>query len=353
MNKPLNIIQVCRRFGPVGGMERYVWELCGELAKLDHQVHVLCEVNLCEEPLASVQVHELGAVHPKPRWLAHVRFSRHVQQWLAQHQSADMIIHSHERIANHHITTFHGPPFAKIRDFPIWKRCSMRAQMNLWLEKRELCSPQVQMIVPNSEAIAQSLQHYYPSIAQRITAPIVPGVADMPKRPSRAIPDDAGVIGFVGKEWKRKGLEKAINILNELVKLRPQLHFMVAGARSEEVQHLFHKTQFTYEILGETDVTSLYPKLDVLLHPASAEPFGMVITEALSAGVPVVISDCCGAVSEINPQRGSVLAVTAANETWAGELHQWLGRKDLRVQYQHSWRDTAIDYTRLYKSLHI
>ena len=264
-----------------------------------------------------------------------------------------MIVHSHERIANHHITTFHGPPFAKVRDLPLWKRCSLRAQMNLWLEKRELCSPQVQMIVPNSEAIARSLQHYYPSITQRITDPIAPGVADMPKRPARSIPPHGGTIGFVGKEWKRKGLEKAVNILNKLVKLRPQLHFMVVGARVGEVQHLFHQAQFTYELLGETDVTSLYPQLDVLLHPASAEPFGMVITEALSAGVPVVISDCCGAASELNPQRGSALAVTASDEIWAGELHHWLGQENPSIQYQHSWHDTAVDYTLLYKSLHI
>ncbi|MDQ6956943.1 MAG: glycosyltransferase family 4 protein, partial [Mariprofundaceae bacterium] len=85
MPKPLVIAQICRRFGPVGGMERYVWELCRELASMGHQVHVLCEINLCSEPLSRVNIHELGVIPPKPRWLSYLRFSRRVHIWLEQH----------------------------------------------------------------------------------------------------------------------------------------------------------------------------------------------------------------------------------------------------------------------------
>jgi len=122
MTKPLEIVQICRRFGPVGGMERYVWELCRELAAMGHQVHVLCEANRCTEVVKGVHIHELGIVRPRPRWLAHIRFSRHVHTWLKQHRTANMIIHSHERSQDHHITTFHGPPFAQVKERPLWKR---------------------------------------------------------------------------------------------------------------------------------------------------------------------------------------------------------------------------------------
>jgi len=351
MSRPLTIVQICRRFGPVGGMERYVWQITRELAAMGHKVHVLCEVNLCREPLSDVHIHELGTTRPKPRWLAHMRFSKHVHQWLEKNHTANMIIHSHERTADHQITTFHGPPFAKVRDFPFWKRLSLRVGMNLWLEKRELCNPQVQIIVPNSKQIAKDLKHYYPSIANRISSPIVPGVADAPKRPTRAISPDAGVIGFVGKEWKRKGLVMAIEMMNELVKQRPQLHFMVAGPMSHDIQKLFAAATFQFSLLGEVDTKELYPQLDVLLHPAISEPYGMVITEALSAGVPVVISDVCGASCEITPQRGIALALTSPIRTWAEEIHQWLNKEDLHVQYQHSWHDTAMAYVAEYQKL--
>jgi len=351
MTKSLNILQICRRFGPIGGMERYVWEITRELAAMGHKVHVLCEVNLCTEALSNVHIHELGTVRPKPRWLAHIRFSKHVHQWLEKNRTAEMIIHSHERTADHQITTFHGPPFAKVRDFPFWKRLSLRIGMNLWLEKRELCNPQVQMIVPNSKQIAKDLKYYYPSIANRITSPIVPGVADAPKRPTRVIAPDSGVIGFVGKEWKRKGLIMAIEVMNELAKKRPKLHFMVAGPMSDDIQKLFAAATFQFSLLGEVDTKDLYPQLDVLLHPAINEPYGMVITEALSAGVPVVISDVCGAISEVTPQLGSALPLTSPIKTWAEEIHQWLNKEDLHVQYQHSWHDTAMAYVVEYQKL--
>jgi len=351
MMKSLVIVQICRRFGPVGGMERYVWELCRELAIMGHHIHILCEVNLCKEPLSGVNIHELGQVHPKPRWLAHIRFSKHVHQWLEKNRTAEMIIHSHERIADHQITTFHGPPFAKVRDFPFWKRLSLRVGMNLWLEKRELCNPQVQIIVPNSQHIAKDLKHYYPSIAKRISSPIVPGVADAPKRPARATSPDGGVIGFIGKEWKRKGLVMAIEVMKELAKQRPQLHFMVAGSMSNDIQQLFTTATFQFSLLGEVDTKDFYPQLDVLLHPAISEPYGMVITEALSAGVPVVISDVCGASCEVTPQLGIALPLISPIQTWAEEIHQWLNKEDLHVQYQHSWHNTAMAYVTEYQKL--
>ena len=40
----MKILHVVRRYGPVGGMERYVWELTHELRKLGHEVEVLCEL---------------------------------------------------------------------------------------------------------------------------------------------------------------------------------------------------------------------------------------------------------------------------------------------------------------------
>ena len=351
MTTPLTIVQICRRFGSVGGMERYVWELSCELASMGHNVHILCEINLSNETVPNVHIHELGEVRPKPRWLAHIRFSKHVHQWLEKHRSPEMVIHSHERTAEHHITTFHGPPFAKVRDLPLWKRFSLRIKMNLWLEERELCGQQVQMIVPNSKHIANDLQHYYPAVTKRIIAPIVPGVTAGNERPQRTIEHDTGVIGFVGKEWKRKGLMMAISIMNELVKKRPNLHFMVAGPVAKSIQPLFQSARFKFTLVGEVSTNDFYSQLDVLLHPASNEPYGMVITEALSCGVPVVISDVCGAASEVTPELGNILPLTEPVDSWCEAVDSWLNHTDYHIHYQRSWHDMAMAYVQLYQKV--
>jgi hypothetical protein len=79
----MKLIQVVRRYGPVGGMERYVWELTHELRNLGHEVLVLCEVCLADRPRGIV-VHELGTIAPRPRWLALLRFGGRVARWLEE-----------------------------------------------------------------------------------------------------------------------------------------------------------------------------------------------------------------------------------------------------------------------------
>ncbi|MDT8375306.1 MAG: glycosyltransferase family 4 protein [Mariprofundaceae bacterium] len=349
----MNILQVVRRFGPVGGMERYVWELARELALAGHRVQVLCEANLSSELLPGVRIHTLGTIRPKPRWLSHIRFSNRVHAWLKQNRQADMIIHSHERLQDHHITTFHGPPFAQIKDQPIWKRLSLRAGMNLWLEQRELCAPQVQTVVPNSVRIAEQLRGCYPAVEKRLSRPIVPGVNPCPGRTERVIAADAGVIGFVGKEWRRKGLEMAINIVSKLAEARPDLRFMVAGPAREAIEHLFEPVTFHYTLLGEVDARPLYSQFDLLLHPARKEPFGMVITEALSAGVPVLISDVCGAVTEVTALNGSTLSLDDPIGDWVDAADHWLSHPVDTIGYDRNWREVALEYEHLYKHIRL
>lgn len=349
----MNILQVVRRFGPVGGMERYVFELSRELALAGHSLQVLCETDLSSGALPGVTIHSLGTTRPKPRWFSHIKFSNHVHAWLQQHRQSDTIIHSHERIQDHHITTFHGPPFAQVRDLPLWKRLSLRSRMNLWLENRELCAPQVQIIVPNSIQIAQQLKHYYPSIAEQLSKPVVPGVNPGSRRKIQEIASNAGVIGFVGKEWKRKGLEMAVKVITKLARLRPDLSFMVAGPAENDIRHLFESTGFNYTLLGEIDARQLYPQIDVLLHPARQEPYGMVITESLSAGVPVVISDVCGATTEVTNLTGTVLSLSDPINNWAEAIDRWLNSTDHNINYDRDWHKVAMEYENLYRSIQL
>ena len=53
------------------------------------------------------------------------------------------------------------------------------------------------------------------------------------------------------------------------------------------------------------DKSKFFNSIDVLVHPAKLEAFGMVITEALSFGVPVLCSSECGA-AEIISERYKV-----------------------------------------------
>ena len=345
-----SLLHIVRCYGPVGGMERYVWELTGELADMGHKVEVLCERLHADVPPQGVRCIEFGELAPKPRWLSHLRFSHLVSRWVAANPDPSRIIHSHERTSVHHVTTFHGPPFALVLDRSWLRRISLRVLANLWLEKREVCGAQVKSVVPNSSAIAAMLQHYYPCIGERLYDPIAPGVNPGPARPERLVPKDGGIIGFVGKEWRRKGLDIAVSAIEALRKLRPEVELWVAGPLPKDIQHLFAGWHDGYRLLGEVDSREVYPELDLLLHPARAEPYGMVITEAMAANVPVLASDQCGAASEIGQSHGDILRIDEPSSAWADAAHALLTRNNPPPGFERPWSQVARDYAELYVS---
>lgn len=344
----LKVLHVVRRYGPVGGMERYVWEVTRELAALGHHVEVICERCHAEKP-QGILVHELGEIAPRPRWLSLLRFGARVARWLKQNPRPGFVIHSNERLAAHDVTTFHGPPFATVRDKPWWKKISLRIAMQFYLERRELKA--ASLIVPNSIFIQKQLAHYYPEYAHKLTEPVVPGVTALPARAWKPAPADGGIIGFVGKEWQRKGLPLAIEIVKRLRQERPRLELWVAGPQPEEVQHLFAGWQGGYRLLGWRSDAEHLRQIDVLLHPARAEPYGMVITEAMSARAPVVVSDVCGAASEVSAAAGEVVPLEAPPEQWLNAVRRQLDRVAAPPVYAHGWREVALEYERLYGDL--
>ncbi|GAV20301.1 UDP-glucose:(heptosyl)LPS alpha-1,3-glucosyltransferase [Mariprofundus micogutta] len=346
----MKILHIVRQYGPVGGMERYVLEVTKAQAELGANVHVLCEC--CHvQPPENILVHRLGQGIRKPRWLSALLFSRKVTAWINEHPQLNTIIHSHETTGEHHITTFHGPPFARIRQSGWWKRISLRVYANLWLEERELCAPQVQKVSPNSELIAQELLNAYPETQQRLTRPVVPGVEAGELRSERKIPANGGIICFIGKEWKRKGLDRTVAIVEQLRKQRPDCELWVLGPEPENISHLFKNWHGGYRLLGLADSREILPQVDLLLHPARREPFGMVITEALATQVPVIVSDQCGAASEINALQGLVLDEHAATEKWATACNEFLNRATAPPLYKHSWKDVACEYLDIYASI--
>jgi UDP-glucose:(heptosyl)LPS alpha-1,3-glucosyltransferase len=328
-------------------MERYVWELTLHLRQQGHRVTVICERCHTTKPLG-ISVVELGEVAPRPRWVAAFRFAHHVAVWLASNPHTNCIIHSHERIYSHDITTFHGSIFASVKHKPWWHLISLRVAMQLFLEKRELSK--ARFIVPNSQHIKEQLAHYYPALADKLIEPVTPGVTVVKVRESRSVPIDGGIVGFVGEEWKRKGLPLAVAIVKQLLLSRPKLEFFVVGPASDSVKFLFSDWKSGF-VLKEWDGQINYSEFDVLLHPAKSEPYGMVISEAMAARVPVVISNVCGACVDVTSAAGSILSLNSSLDSWVEALDHQLSRKEPVPQFKRTWLEVAHEYDQVYRVL--
>lgn len=346
-------IHIVRRYGPVGGMENYVFELTQALAEKGQTVIVLCEICDVSNDGSQIQVILLRNRLKKPRWLAQWYFSKSVSRYIEASKLKGTIIHSHERSSVHQVTTFHGPPFLnrkkRLLDF-----LSPRIFMWTALEKKELLGTNVKAILPNSTLIADQLAIFYPSIKHKITQPAYPGVSELYYKRNKA--NLTPTIGFIGHEWKRKGLDIACLIVRELLIDLPKLHFLVAGCNPKEIIHLFKGfPKGSYTLTGWINNPELFiEKTDLLLHPAKAEPFGMAIAEANASGIPVVISEHCGIASLINADHGKVCKLdmgSIAIEPWVKACKELLIKPIEVKSLNLSWKTLADQHIKLYRSL--
>ena len=354
-NSQFTVVQVVRRFGEVGGMESYVWQLSHALVNLGVPVIVLCEEALHPHS-PEIQVIRVKKARSRPRWLALYRFGLRAKKiylnLLKERSLEKFIVHSHERCDFHHITTFHGPPFAQIREKPFWTKLSIRVLAHLSLERRELLAHSVSKVVPNSELISRSLMRHYPTLS-RLTEAITPGVPRFSKRSAREVDPTGGVVGFIGKEWRRKGLEFFLQVATELAKIRPNIEVIILGPQQSEIGHLVARYSSRIRVLGWQPARTFFEGLDLLIHPANNEPYGMVVAEAMAAGVPVIVSDQCGVASDVSTSCGTVLALTEPPKEWALQADKQI-RMPIQIStYSRDWQEVAGEYLDIYRDTRI
>jgi UDP-glucose:(heptosyl)LPS alpha-1,3-glucosyltransferase len=349
-----HIIQVVRNWGPVGGMESYVWHLSHALALLNYRITVVCEKSHEATFASNIEVIETGLLPPKPRWILYWRFARNVEAVIQSIKlQSECLVHSHERTIDHDLTTFHSMPFAGIKDKSIWRRLSIRVWAYLRMEARELGAPPspAVCIVPVSAVIAKAISKHYPSVVNHITSPISPGVMAMPKRPQRIVSKDGGTIGFIGKEWSRKGFVLFLEIAKQLQSQRPNLRVLVLGPEEAEVAHLRKNYPGEIEFLGWQPSAQFFQELDLLIHPASSEAYGMVIAEAMACQVPVLVSDDCGAAVDVMASHGTVLSLSQPMSEWTHASQVLLGNTQAWTGYMRSWSDVAAEYILEYQQI--
>lgn len=133
------------------------------------------------------------------------------------------------------------------------------------------------------------------------------------ERFATAEPADLGpgpIVLFLGRIERRKGLEILIRAMGRLRDIGATL--VVAGAGPEErtCRSVAERLDVPARFLGriaEGDKPSVYRAADVYCAPGTGgESFGIVLVEALAAGVPVVCSDLAGYRAVADPAAALV-----------------------------------------------
>jgi len=151
-------------------------------------------------------------------------------------------------------------------------------------------------------AISDSLGDFLKQTTNVNPVTIHYGLAAPDRPPEREAGEVARLLA-VGRLEEQKAFEIAVQAVASLRSAHPGVRLDIAGEGSER-RRLTRVIQEqgladSVALLGERrDVMELMRRADVLVHPARWEGFGLVLLEAMSAGLPIVASGV-GAVPEI------------------------------------------------------
>lgn len=115
------------------------------------------------------------------------------------------------------------------------------------------------------------------------------------------------VVLYVGRLTFQKGVEYFLRAAVEVLESHPNTVFIVAGTGDMERQLIMesayldigNRVIFTGFTQGE-QLQSLYRMADVFVMPSVSEPYGLVALEAVSAGIPTIISKQSGAAETLD-----------------------------------------------------
>lgn len=144
------------------------------------------------------------------------------------------------------------------------------------------------------------------------------------------IPAHAYLVGHVGRLAPEKNLEFLAQAVATFVADRPDAYFLVVGGgpSAEQIRHIFtrHGLSERLYLTGSVDGQQLidaYKAMDVFAFASLTETQGLVLTEAMAAGVPVVALNATGVREVVVDKHNGRLLQGQDTAQFAAAL-QWM-----------------------------
>lgn len=227
--------------------------------------------------------------------------------------------------------------------------------INLSTEFANLCDG----VIAPSESIAQLIRR------RGVTTPIavVPTGVDLQALSSgvraRArrkfkIPASAFVVGHVGRLAPEKNLAFLTQAVASFLHGRPQARFLVVGGGPAETLMKSHCAEVGVEsqliLAGKQTGQALhdaYAAMDVFVFASFSETQGLVIAEAMAAGLPTVALNAPGVREVVRTgENGYLLPARTTSQAFARHLARLAARKELRRRLARGARATARLFSR-------
>jgi UDP-glucose:(heptosyl)LPS alpha-1,3-glucosyltransferase len=365
------IAVVIPKYGLVGGAEQFVAELTGRLAAQgNNDFHVFA--NRWQEGIERIHFHKVPIIS-FPKFFTSLSFA-----FFVQHQMASKhfnLVHSHERIFAADIYTLHGVPhrfwISQVRR----KRMSLYDLATAWVEKKLVMEGNCKKFVAVSNLTKEIFLNEYPIDPQRV-AVIHPGVdfADYPDkntarvqiRKEYGLPPETLLIIFASMNFEIKGLDAIIAALARLKHEGRDYRLVVAGKGNERKYRqmaaqasLDDRVIFTGTVKKEK-LIRLYLAGDLYMMLSQFDTFGMVVLEAMAAGLPVIISSNVGAKDIVQEGKNGFIIYDTADADYISSkinilfdenIRSVMARKAIDTARQNTWEMVATKYQDIYANI--
>lgn len=373
-NNSTRVAVVIPKYGLTGGAETFVFELCERLAlREEFQIHVFA--NKWRQGKAPVTFHKVPTIK-FPRFLEPISFAYWANQRIRQGDFK--LVHSHERIFEMDLFTFHGIPHKE------WIRTTRTRPMTLfdrstaWVEQKGLSNHHLQMVMPVSSLAKEALLKIY-NLPESIVTVNSPGIdvdrfSALDSQACRrevferhGLSHEDIVVLFVSMNFELKRLDLVLKGIAGLVAKENRnlpLKLLVVGkGDTRRFTALARDLRIAERVIFAgviREMEKYYLASDIFTMPSKYDTFGLAVLEAMAAGLPVIISGSVGARDLVEPGiNGFVLTdnptvpeITAVLRALTKrEKRLQMGEKGRQVAAQNTWDKTTDRIADLYSQL--
>ena len=336
------------RYFPYGGLQKDFLGIANELAARKHEIRVYTRSWVGDKPtnIEVVELGEYGFSNYSKNKIYESKIKECIEEYLPD------IVFGFNKIPALDLYFAADTCFAKQSlKKSFFQKFTRRYKQSMAFEKKVFSqASQTKILLLNGNQY-QDFKDVYDTQEERLTI-IPPGIEknwseqkplDIHKLLN--LPAKEQIILFVGSDFSRKGLDRAILGMSYLSKINKAATLVVIGDDDKSpYKRQLNKLSISDKVIflgPRKDVASFMKSSDLLVHPAREEAAGNIVIEALVSGLPSLVSSEVGFSGEVSKYKSGLVLEGAFKQEKFNHLLELSLRNDQLTTIKDAIRPLA------------